>query len=265
MATFKIPEQVATIVSLLPDDPGIYQFFKKEGTIIYVGKAKNLKKRVSRYFNKEHHDSGKTEILVRHITDIRYMVVETEEDALLLENSLIKKHQPKYNVLLKDDKTFPWIIIRKERFPRIYYTRKLVRDGSAYFGPYTNMKMVYAIIELVNGIFKLRNCNLVLSEENISKGKFRVCLEYHIGNCLGPCEGFQREDEYNESIRQIREMLKGNIQSVISYLEELMMRHAQALEFEKAHGIKERIALLEQYRSKSVVVNTSTLCTVGLT
>jgi excinuclease ABC subunit C len=255
VATFKIPEQVATIVSLLPDDPGIYQFFNKEGTIIYVGKAKNLKKRVSSYFNKEHHDSGKTEILVRHIADIRYMVVETEEDALLLENSLIKKHQPKYNVLLKDDKTFPWIIIRKERFPRIYYTRKLVRDGSAYFGPYTNMKMVYAIIELVNGIFKLRNCNLVLSEENISKGKFRVCLEYHIGNCLGPCEGFQQEDEYNESIRQIREVLKGNIQSVISYLEELMMRHAQVLEFEKAHGIKERIALLEQYRSKSVVVS----------
>ena len=255
MAIFKIPEQVATIVSLLPDDPGIYQFFNKEETIIYVGKAKNLKKRVSSYFNKEHHDSGKTEILVRHIADIRYMVVETEEDALLLENSLIKKHQPKYNVLLKDDKTFPWIIIRKERFPRIYYTRKLVRDGSAYFGPYTNMKMVYAIIELVNGIFKLRNCNLVLSEENISKGKFRVCLEYHIGNCLGPCEGFQQEDEYNESIRQIREVLKGNIQSVISYLEELMMRHAQVLEFEKAHGIKERIALLEQYRSKSVVVS----------
>ncbi|MFN5224799.1 MAG: excinuclease ABC subunit UvrC [Bacteroidota bacterium] len=255
MATFKIPEQVATIVSLLPDDPGIYQFFNKEGTIIYVGKAKNLKKRVSSYFNKEHHDSGKTEILVRHIADIRYMVVETEEDALLLENSLIKKHQPKYNVLLKDDKTFPWIIIRKERFPRIYYTRKLVRDGSAYFGPYTNMKMVYAIIELVNGIFKLRNCNLVLSQENITKGKFRVCLEYHIGNCLGPCEGFQQEDEYNESIRQIREVLKGNIQSVISYLEELMMRHAQVLEFEKAHGIKERIALLEQYRSKSVVVS----------
>ncbi|MFN9596955.1 MAG: excinuclease ABC subunit UvrC [Bacteroidota bacterium] len=255
MAIFKIPEQVATIVSLLPDDPGIYQFFNKEETIIYVGKAKNLKKRVSSYFNKEHHDSGKTEILVRHIADIRYMVVETEEDALLLENSLIKKHQPKYNVLLKDDKTFPWIIIRKERFPRIYYTRKLVRDGSAYFGPYTNMKMVYAIIELVNGIFKLRNCNLVLSEENISKKKFRVCLEYHIGNCLGPCEGFQQEDEYNESIRQIREVLKGNIQSVISYLEELMMRHAQVLEFEKAHGIKERIALLEQYRSKSVVVS----------
>ncbi|MGR6088380.1 MAG: excinuclease ABC subunit UvrC [Arcticibacter sp.] len=255
MVTFKIPEQVATIVSLLPDDPGIYQFFNKEGTIIYVGKAKNLKKRVYSYFNKEHHDSGKTEILVRHIADIRYMVVETEEDALLLENSLIKKHQPKYNVLLKDDKTFPWIIIRKERFPRIYYTRKLVRDGSAYFGPYTNMKMVYAIIELVNGIFKLRNCNLVLSEENISKKKFRVCLEYHIGNCLGPCEGFQQEEEYNESIRQIREVLKGNIQSVISYLEELMMRHAQVLEFEKAHGIKERIALLEQYRSKSVVVS----------
>ncbi|MFZ9942796.1 MAG: excinuclease ABC subunit UvrC [Bacteroidia bacterium] len=255
MASFNVPEQVATIVSLLPDDPGIYQFFNKEGSIIYVGKAKNLKKRVSSYFNKEHHDSGKTEILVRHIADIRYMVVETEEDALLLENSLIKKHQPKYNVLLKDDKTFPWIVIRKERFPRIHYTRKLIRDGSSYFGPYTNMKMVYALIELVNGIFKLRNCNLVLSPENVEKKKFRVCLEYHIGNCLGPCEGLQREEDYNEAIRQIREILKGNIQTVISYLEELMMRHAASHEFEKAHDIKERIALLDQYRSKSVVVS----------
>ncbi|MFN5324610.1 MAG: excinuclease ABC subunit UvrC [Bacteroidota bacterium] len=242
-------------VSLLPDDPGIYQFLNKDGQIIYVGKAKSLKKRVSSYFNKEQHDNGKTEILVKHIADVRYMVVETEEDALLLENSLIKKHQPKYNVLLKDDKTFPWIVIRKERFPRIHYTRKLVRDGSAYFGPYTNMKMVYAIIELVNGIFKLRNCNLVLSEENISKKKFRVCLEYHIGNCMGPCEGFQNENDYNEAIRQIREILKGNIQAVISYLENLMNSHASSFEYEKAHEIKERIALLDQYKSKSVVVS----------
>lgn len=255
MKLVKASEHVAAAVSMLPDDPGIYQFLNKEGQIIYVGKAKNLKKRVSSYFNKEHHDSGKTEVLIRHIADIRYMVVETEDDALLLENSLIKKHQPKYNVLLKDDKTFPWIVIRKERFPRIYYTRKLVRDGSMYFGPYTNMKMVYSLIELVNGIFKLRNCNLLLSEENISKGKFKVCLEYQIGNCLGPCEGIQSEPQYNESIRQVREILKGNIQSVIGYLEQLMHHHASKHEFEKAHEIKENIALLEQYRSKSVVVS----------
>jgi excinuclease ABC subunit C len=251
----KATEHVAAAVSMLPDDPGIYQFLNKEGQIIYVGKAKNLKKRVSSYFNKEHHDSGKTEVLLRHISDVKYMVVETEEDALLLENSLIKKHQPKYNVLLKDDKTFPWIVIRNERFPRIHYTRKLVRDGSFYFGPYTNMKMVYALIELVNGIFKLRNCNLVLSEENITKRKFRVCLEYQIGNCLGPCEGFQSEAEYNDSIRQIREILKGNIQSVIAYLDQTMRDHASKHQFEKAHEIKENIALLEQYRSKSVVVS----------
>lgn len=251
----KATEHVAAAVSMLPDDPGIYQFLNKEGQIIYVGKAKNLKKRVSSYFNKEHHDSGKTEVLLRHISDVKYMVVETEDDALLLENSLIKKHQPKYNVLLKDDKTFPWIVIRNERFPRIHYTRKLVRDGSFYFGPYTNMKMVYALIELVNGIFKLRNCNLVLSEENITKRKFRVCLEYQIGNCLGPCEGFQSEVDYNDSIRQIREILKGNIQSVIAYLDQTMRVHASKHQFEKAHEIKENIALLEQYRSKSVVVS----------
>lgn len=251
----KATEHVAAAVSMLPDDPGIYQFFNKEGQIIYVGKAKNLKKRVSSYFNKEHHDSGKTEVLLRHISDVKYMVVETEEDALLLENSLIKKHQPKYNVLLKDDKTFPWIVIRNERFPRIHYTRKLVRDGSFYFGPYTNMKMVYALIELINSIFKLRNCNLVLSEENVTKKKFRVCLEYQIGNCLGPCEGFQSEFEYNDSIRQIREVLKGNIQSVITYLDQMMRDHATKHQFEKAHEIKENIALLEQYRSKSVVVS----------
>ncbi|MEY3342943.1 MAG: hypothetical protein RL090_627 [Bacteroidota bacterium] len=251
----KATEHVAAAVSMLPDDPGIYQFLNKEGQIIYVGKAKNLKKRVSSYFNKEHHDSGKTEVLLRHISDVKYMVVETEDDALLLENSLIKKHQPKYNVLLKDDKTFPWIVIRNERFPRIHYTRKLVRDGSFYFGPYTNMKMVYALIELVNGIFKLRNCNLVLSEENITKRKFRVCLEYQIGNCLGPCEGFQSEVDYNDSIRQIREILKGNIQSVIAYLDQTMRDHASKHQFEKAHEIKENIALLEQYRSKSVVVS----------
>jgi len=248
-------EEHKILLNNLPDNPGIYQFFNKDGQIIYVGKAKNLKKRVNSYFAKEHHESGKTEILVRQIADIRYMVVETEEDALLLENSLIKKHQPKYNVLLKDDKTFPWIVIKNERFPRIFYTRKLIRDGSSYYGPYTNMKMVYTLIELVSNLFKLRNCNLLLSEENIVKNKFRVCLEYHIGNCKGPCEGFQNEEDYHENIKQIREILKGNINSVITYLDTLMKGFAERYEFEKAHEIKEKINLLEQYRSKSIVVS----------
>ena len=246
---------IDSILETIPDDPGIYQFFNKAGQIIYVGKAKNLKKRVYSYFVKENHENGKTAILVKNITDIRYMVVETEDDALLLENSLIKKHQPRYNVLLKDDKTFPWICIRKENFPRVFSTRKYVRDGSAYFGPYTSVKMVYTLIELISGLFKLRNCNLALTKENIEKKKFRVCLEFHVGNCMGPCEGLQTEDHYSDSIRQIREILKGNIQTVIKYLEGLMTKHSSKFEYEAAHDIKEKIELLELYKSKSVVVN----------
>lgn len=243
------------ILETLPDTPGVYQFFNKDGTIIYVGKAKNLKKRVYSYFAKENHENGKTAILVKNIIDIRYLVVETEQDALLLENSLIKKHQPRYNVLLKDDKTYPWICIPKERFPRVFSTRKLIKDGSAYFGPYTNGKMVYTLLDLIGSLFKLRNCNLVLSDENIRSGKFRVCLEYHVGNCLGPCEGLQTEEDYQASVKQIREILKGNINSVISYLEVLMNKHASTYAYELAHQVKEKIELLDQFRSKSVVVN----------
>ncbi len=253
----KTTENISSVLKNIPNDPGIYQFFNKDGQIIYVGKAKDLKKRVHSYFVKTSHDSAKTSILVKHIADIRYMVVETEEDALLLENSLIKKHQPRYNVLLKDDKTFPWICIKKERFPRIFYTRRYIRDGSSYFGPYTSMKMVSTLIELISGIFKLRNCNYVLSAENIEKQKFRVCLEYHVGNCRGPCEGLQHEDDYNESISQIREILKGNIHTVIRYLEAVMEKHADNYAYEAAQEVKDKIALLENYRSKSVVVNPS--------
>lgn len=250
-----ISEHISSILAVLPNDPGVYQYFNSQGQIIYVGKAKNLKKRVSSYFLRDNHESGKTALLVKNIADIRYVVVETEEDALLLENSLIKKHQPRYNVLLKDDKTFPWICIKKERFPRVFYTRKLIRDGSQYFGPYTSVKMVSTLLELISTLFKLRNCNLALSEENIAAGKFRVCLEYHVGNCKGPCEGLQKEEDYRESIRQIREILRGNINSVIAYLESHMKEHAARYEFEQAHELKEKILLLEQYRSKSVVVN----------
>lgn len=253
----KFGAHIDGILETLPDTPGVYQFFNKEGLIIYVGKAKNLKKRVYSYFAKENHENGKTAILVKNINDIRYLVVETEQDALLLENSLIKKHQPRYNVLLKDDKTYPWICIPKERFPRVFSTRKLIKDGSLYFGPYTNGKMVYTLLDLIGSLFKLRNCNLVLSEENISAGKFRVCLEYHVGNCLGPCEGLQTEEDYQVSVKQIREILKGNINSVISYLEVLMQKHASAYEYEMAHQVKEKIELLDQFRSKSVVVNAS--------
>lgn len=248
---------IESILETIPDDPGVYQFFNKHGQIIYVGKAKNLRKRVFSYFSKEHHDQAKTAVLVRSISDIRYMVVETEADALLLENSLIKKHQPRYNVLLKDDKTYPWICIKKERFPRVFSTRKLIRDGSQYFGPYTSGRMMHTLLELIAGLFKLRNCNLALTEENISRKKFRVCLEYHVGNCLGPCEGFQREDEYEESIRQVREILKGNLQSVIRYLNGVMQTHAAAFEYEEAQYIKDKIGLIEQYQSKSLVAHPS--------
>lgn len=253
----KFGAHIDSILAAMPDAPGIYQFFNKASQIIYVGKAKNLKKRVYSYFAKEVHDSGKTTILVKQIEDIRYLVVETEQDALLLENNLIKKHQPRYNVLLKDDKTFPWICIKKERFPRVFTTRKFIKDGSQYFGPYTNVKMVYTLLELVGALFKLRNCNLLLSEENIAAGKFRVCLEYHVGNCLGPCESHQSESDYQAAIKQIREILKGNINTVLGYLQDLMQQYASGYEYEQAQLIKEKIQMLEQYRSKSVVVSSS--------
>ena len=248
-------EQLTAIVKNLPDLPGIYQFFSAEGQIIYVGKAKNLKKRVNSYFAKDNHDSGKTRLLVARIADIKFMVVDSEMDALLLENNLIKKYLPKYNVLLKDDKTFPWICIKNENFPRIFSSRLVVKDGSSYFGPYASTKMLGIFLELVQQLFKLRNCNLNLSEENIAKGKFKLCLEYHIGNCKGPCVGIYPKKEYDEQIEEIREILKGNAHTLIVKLREMMEKHASLYEYEEAQIIKDKLFILERFRSKSVIVN----------
>lgn len=242
------------IIKTLPDKPGVYQYFNVDGTILYVGKAKNLKKRVSSYFTKKH-ENGKTAILVRQIADIKTIVVDTEIEALLLENNLIKKYQPKYNIMLKDDKTYPWICIKNERFPRIFSTRNVIKDGSDYFGPYASVKMMNTVLELIRQLYPLRNCNYNLSKENISANKFKVCLEYHIGNCKAPCIGEQVEEDYNEAISNIKAIIKGNINSVTRHLKPLMKQYSENLEFEKAQQIKEKIETLEKYQSKSVVVS----------
>ena len=241
-------------VEVLPNNPGVYQYYNSEGNLLYIGKAKNLKKRVSSYFNKIH-DSHKTNVLVKQIADIKYIVVETEYDALLLENNLIKKHQPKYNILLKDDKTYPWIVIKNEDFPRVMVTRKPVKDGSIYFGPYASGTMMYTLLELIKELFKLRTCNLQLTKTNIEKHKFRLCLEHHIGNCKGPCEGLQTREDYDESITAIKSILKGNINTVIDHLEQQMLSHATKYEFEQAQSYKEKIDALEKYKGRSVVVS----------
>jgi len=238
----------------LSSKPGIYQYLNTEGTIIYIGKAKNLKKRVSSYFTKNH-DNTKTAVLVKHIADINTIIVNSEIEALLLENNLIKKYQPKYNVLLKDDKTYPWICIKKEPFPRVYSTRNLVKDGSEYFGPYASGKMMSTILDLIRQLYPLRNCYLNLSEENIKANKFKVCLEYHIGNCKAPCIGLQNEDDYQKYIVDIKNIIKGNIHGVTKHLKTLMADYAANLEFEKAQLLKEKIKTLENYQSKSVVVS----------
>lgn len=253
---FKNAEYIKSLVSVLPEQPGIYQYFDQTGKIIYVGKAKNLKKRVSSYFSKNHHDR-KTALLVRSIADIKHMVVETEQDALLLENNLIKKYQPRYNIRLKDDKTYPWIIVKNERFPRVFQTRNVVRDGSAYFGPYTSVYTIRMLLEFFRKTYKLRNCNLNLSEANINQGKFKVCLEYHIGNCLAPCVGKLEHDQYMKSIDQIKEILKGNISGVIKYLKNLMREHSEAYRFEEAALIKDKLELLEKFQSRSTVVSST--------
>lgn len=242
-------------VKVLPDKPGIYQFIDSDGKVIYIGKAKSLKKRVASYFNKDKSVSGKISVMVRKINSIRHIVVDTEQDAFLLENNLIKKYQPRYNVMLKDDKTFPWICIKNERFPRIFSTRNIVDDGSEYFGPYASGKMMHTVLDLIRALYPLRNCKHNLSKKNIESGKFKVCLEYHIGNCLGPCVGKQTEEAYNKSIQDIREIIKGNISSIIKELKKLMMKHAGDFEFERAQIIKEKLELLEKYKSKSTVVN----------
>jgi len=247
-------DHLKSLVSALPEEPGVYQFFDENDKIIYVGKAKRLKRRVASYFNKVH-DNAKTIIMVRKIADIRHIVVNTEEDALLLENNLIKKHQPRYNVLLKDDKSFPWICIKKERFPRVFVTRHLTKDGSDYFGPYTSVKMVRTLMDMIRSLYKLRNCNLSLSSEGIVNGKFKVCLEYHIGNCKAPCIGKINSEEYDETIQAIRNILKGNIRTVTSHLKEKMNEYAEDFKFEEAHLIKEKLQLLDKYQSKSTIVN----------
>lgn len=240
----------------LPEKPGIYQYFDEAGVIIYVGKAKNLKKRVNSYFTK-HHDSNKTNVLVRKIHSIRYIIVDTELDALLLENNLIKKHQPRYNVLLKDDKTYPWICIKNEPFPRVFATRTKIKDGSLYFGPYSNVKMMHTLLELFRELFPLRTCNLDLSPERIKKANYRVCLEYHIGKCNAPCIEAFSEEEYNQNIEQIKAILKGNVQAVIVFLKEKMAQFAEKYQFEEAQLIKDKLQLLEKFQAKSTVVSTS--------
>ena len=247
-------EALALKVKALPSSPGVYQYLDENGTIIYVGKAKNLKNRVSSYFNKNQ-ENRKTILLVRRIVDLHYIVVDTENDALLLENNLIKKYQPKYNIQLKDDKTYPWICIKREPFPRVFSTRRLVRDGSQYFGPYTNVKVLNTLLTLLKELFPIRNCNFDLSASNIKKGKFKVCLEYHIGNCKGPCEGKETEEEYHQYVQQIANISKGNLTPVFELLSQKMNYHAEKYEFELAQKMKEKMDILERYRSKSTIVS----------
>jgi len=238
----------------LPSTPGVYQFFDTKGAVIYVGKAKNLKNRVRSYFNKVH-DYGKTNVLVKKIHDIKHIVVDTETDALLLENNLIKKYQPRYNVLLKDDKSYPWICIKKERFPRVFQTRRVIKDGSEYFGPYTSIKTVSTLLDLIKGLFPIRTCNYDLSEEKIKNQKYKVCLEYHLGNCKGACEAKETEQIYLENISAIRDILKGNFKNSLSLFKSQMQDLAANLQFEDAQVLKEKITILENYQSKSTIVN----------
>ena len=250
----KTSEYLKGIVANLPEGPGIYQYLNAEGVIIYVGKAKNLKRRVYSYFSKEH-EPGKTRVLVSKIADIRYIVVNSEEDALLLENNLIKKYKPRYNVLLKDDKTYPSICVQNEYFPRIFKTRKIIRNGSSYYGPYSHMPSMNAVLDLIKHLYPLRTCNLNLSPENIRAGKFSVCLEYHIKNCAGPCIGLQSQEEYLRNIGEIKEILKGNTQDISRMLFQQMQELATEMKLEEAQKIKEKYTLIENYRSKSEVVS----------
>ena len=252
----EVSTHIKNILKTLPNKPGVYQHYDKNGNILYVGKAKDLKKRVSSYFTKNH-DRAKTYVLVKRIADIKTIVTPNELEALLLENNLIKQYQPKYNVMMKDDKSYPWIVIRNERFPRIYSMRNPRDDGSEYFGPYPSGKVMKTVLELIRQLYPIRTCNYNLTEENIAAGKFKVCLEYHIGNCKGPCEGFQTENDYNEDVQAAREIIKGNISSVKNLLKEHMQKEAANMQFELAHKTKEKIALLDRYQAKSTVANPS--------
>lgn len=241
-------------LSSLPTGPGVYQFFDDNSSILYVGKAKNLKKRVSSYFNKNH-EYGKTRVMVKKIRAIKHIVVPTESDALLLENNLIKELRPRYNVLLKDDKSYPWLCLKNERFPRLFPTRRIIKDGSEYFGPYTSMKTVRTLLELIKSVYPLRTCNYDLSSEKINSGKYKVCLEYHLGNCKGPCEGYQSIVEYERQVSDIREIVKGNFKSSITYFKGQMKALAAEMKFEEAQKIKEKLDVLENYQVKSTIVN----------
>ena len=240
----------------LPNSPGVYQYYDKKDKLLYVGKAKNLKKRVSSYFNKKH-DNARTHMLVKKIVTIKHIVVNSETDALLLENNMIKNYQPKYNVMLKDDKSYPWICIKNERFPRVFPTRRLIKDGSEYYGPYTSMKTVHTLLDLIKGLYPLRTCNYDLSKEKIESGKYKVCLEYHLGNCLGPCEDKISAKTYHDNIDAIRDIVKGNFKDSLHRFRSQMKAHAEAMEFEDAQRIKEKIDILEGYQAKSTVVNPS--------
>ncbi|HET8753827.1 MAG TPA: excinuclease ABC subunit UvrC [Salinimicrobium sp.] len=238
----------------LPDRPGVYQYYDKNGRILYVGKAKNLKKRVTSYFTKRH-ESHRIAVMVRKICEIKHIVVASETDALLLENNLIKKHQPRFNIMLKDDKTYPWICIKNERFPRVFVTRNLIKDGSEYYGPYTSFRTVHTLFDLIRGLFPLRTCTYDLSEEKIRAGKYKVCLEYHLGNCKGPCEGLELEAEYLKKIEAIRQIVKGNFKDSLQEFKAQMKAHAEKMEYEEAQKIKQKIDILENYQAKSTVVN----------
>ena len=247
-------EHIKGLLKLIPEKAGVYRYYDKNETLLYVGKAKNLKKRVISYFNKKL-EHGKTKVLVSKIHDIQYVVVPTEIDALLLENNLIKKHQPKYNVALKDGKTYPWICIKNEPFPRIFQTRNVIKDGSAYFGPYTSVRLVKTLLDFFHQLYPLRSCSLSLTDKNINAKKFKVCLEYHIGNCLGPCEDKQTNEEYQLGIEHVQQIIKGDIKSVTQHLKTTMLHFSEKMEFEKAQSVKEKIDLLNNYQAKSSIVN----------
>ena len=243
-------------VKSLPDSPGVYRYYDKDDALLYIGKAKNLKRRVASYFNKNQ-ESAKTRILVSKIRSVTHIVVATETDALLLENNLIKKYQPRYNVMLKDDKTYPWICIKKERFPRVFLTRKVIKDGSEYFGPYTSSRTARVLMDLIRELFPLRSCNFDLSSQNIDNGKYKVCLDYHIGNCKGPCEGIQLEAAYLKDIKALKNIIKGNFKSTIEAFQKRMFEFAEKMQFEEAQKIKDKLELLNNYQSKSTVVSPS--------
>jgi excinuclease ABC subunit C len=254
-ATNFTPVLITEKIKLLPTSPGVYQFISEEGNVIYVGKAKNLRSRVNSYFSKDGGHSGRTRVMVRKITDLKFIVVGNELDALLLENNLIKQLQPRYNVMLKDDKTYPWLCIKKEPFPRVFSTRTKIEDGSEYYGPYASVKTMHTLLRLIRRLYKIRTCKYDLSAGNIEKGKFKVCLEYHIGNCLGPCEGLQSREEYDAQMDEIRTIIKGNISAVQKELKLRMNEFAERMEFEKAQYIKDKLETLQYYRSKSSIVN----------